>query len=426
MNLDLPHISNNFLIRDPIHDYIVFDKIKLEFLIKVMNSFEFQRLRRIKQLGATYFVYPGADHSRFGHSIGTMWLAFKFGNKFRNNGLDISKDLMSKIVLTALIHDIGHGPFSHVFEKITRYNHENMTMNFIEERLPDIATSFSSNEIKKIFKKELESKNAWIGDLLDSQIDIDRMDFLLRDSLYTGVNYGLFDIQRIFYSLTVGDIEGENHLIMLLKGLHAFEEFFIAYHHMYWQVYFHKTTRACEVLIEKIFLRMEDIIDDIHINISPQLKNLLTKKKLDLYEFFLLDDCTILETIKKCRKSEDSILSDLCNRFLNRKLFKLIKKDTKTSFEAFENIRKFYEEKNIPHKYYFANDGPEKISVERPVLEKGLLMGNIDKSGNIFGPFDFLDESKVISPLYNTKYKEFRMYCPANLVGDLRNLLKDI
>ncbi|MGD2246859.1 MAG: HD domain-containing protein [Candidatus Methanofastidiosia archaeon] len=426
MELDLPHISNNFLIRDPIHDYIVFDKVKFEFLLKILNSFEFQRLRRIKQMGTTYFVYPGADHSRFGHSIGTMWLAFKFGNKFTKDGLEISNDLMSKIVLTALIHDIGHGPFSHVFEKITRYNHEEMTLKFIEERLPEIITSFSSNEIKKILKKELEPNNAWIGDLLDSQIDIDRMDFLLRDSLYTGVNYGLFDIQRVFYSLTVGDIQDENHLMMRLKGLHAFEEFFIAYHHMYWQVYFHKTTRACEVLIEKIFLRMEEIIEDIHIDISPQLEKLLTKKQLDLNEFFILDDCTILETIKKCRNSKDIILSDLCNRFFDRKLFKLIKKDTEISFKTFEKIQGFYERKNISYKYYFANDDPEKISVERPVLEKGLLMGDIDKSGNVVGPVDFLVKSKIIFPLYNTKYKEFRMYCPANLVKDLRNLLKNI
>ncbi|MBU7016502.1 MAG: HD domain-containing protein [Theionarchaea archaeon] len=421
------HTSNRFLIRDPVHGYMVFNREEFDFLLDVIDSFEFQRLRRIKQLGTTYFVYPGADHSRFGHCIGTTWLALQFGKKFMEDGIETSEELMSKLLLTALIHDVGHGPFSHVFEKITEYNHEEMTMRFIEKKLPEMVPVFSGMEIKRIHKKELQSENAWIGDFLNSKIDVDRMDFSLRDSLYTGVDYGRFDMQRVFHSLVIGDIEGENHLIMLLKGLHAFEGFFIARHHMYWQVYFHKTTRSCEVIMEKIILRMKETIEDLDIEIPHELENLLSKKRPDVEEFFLLDDCTILETIKKCRSSKDKILRDLSNRFFRRKIFKCVRRgkieDIGNIIEIDRRIRKFYEERNISYEYYFAYDDPEKISVERPVAEKGLLMADKDKSGNISGVFDFTVESKIILPLYNVKYTEFRMYCPEYLEEDLKELL---
>ena len=424
------YTSDRFLIRDSVHDYIVLDKEKFEFLLRVMDSFEFQRLRRIKQLGTTYFVYPGAEHSRFGHSIGAMWLAFQFGKKFKDDGVQIDGDIMSKVVLAALVHDIGHGPFSHVFEKITKYNHKEMTIRFIEERLAELVPTFSSKEIKKILKKEVDSENVWVGDLLDSQIDVDRMDFLLRDSLYTGVDYGRFDMQRLFHSLIVGDIEGRNHLVMLLKGLHAFEGFFIAYHHMYWQVYFHKTTRVYEILLEKILRRMRDILGELDIAIQPELETLLTGEKLGLQEFFLLDDCTILETIKRCCSSRDEVLSDLSTRFLNRNVFKCVKKkkfeNIEIMFELYEKIRKFYEKRNILQEYYFAIDEPQKVSVRRPVLEKGLLMTDIDRFGKISELFDFVDKSDIIRSLYNVKHTELRMYCPEHLVEELRKILSTI
>jgi HD superfamily phosphohydrolase len=129
MTINNLHVSNKFLIRDPVHGYLVVDKEKFKFLLKVINSFQFQRLRRIKQLGTTYFVYPGAEHSRFGHSIGTMWLIYQFSNKFRNDNIEVDDDLISKMLLAALVHDIGHGPFSHVFERITVYDHKDITFH---------------------------------------------------------------------------------------------------------------------------------------------------------------------------------------------------------------------------------------------------------------------------------------------------------
>jgi len=425
--------SNKFRIRDPVHGYIIFDAKRFEFLLNVIDSFEFQRLRRIKQLGTTYFVYPGAEHSRFGHSIGAMWLIFQLANEFKNNGVEMEEDLMSKMLLAALIHDVGHGPFSHVFEKITMYDHKEMTLLYIREKLSETVPTFSGDEIEKLFHKELSPENAWIGDLLDSQIDVDRMDFLLRDSLYTGVDYGRFDMQRVFHSLAVGEVDGENHLVMLLKGLHAFEGFFIAYHHMYWQVYFHKTTRACEILLEKIFQRIKELLGEgLDVDIQSELEGLFVGKPLELEEFFLLDDCTILETIKKCRLSRDKILSDLSSKFLNRKFFKCIKKEKigniKNILEMHEKIQKFYEKRGISHEYYFATDEPQNISVKRPFLEeekgeKGLLMVDINKFGKKSDLFDFIDRSDIIRSLYNVRHTAFRMYCPDGLRNELREIL---
>ena len=421
------YTSNTFRIRDPIHSYISFDRRKFEFLINVIDSFEFQRLRRIKQLGTTYFVYPGAEHSRFGHSIGTMWLMYQFVNEFKDNGINVEEDFMSKMLLAALIHDIGHGPYSHVFERITKYDHKEMTSRFIKERLPEIVPTFSANEIMKLLKRDLDPGNIWVCDLLNSQIDVDRMDFLLRDSLYTGVDYGRFDMQRVFHSLAVGEVNKENHLIMLLKGLHAFEGFFIAYHHMYWQVYFHKTTRAYEILLNKIFDRMKELLLEkgLDIDIQPELESLLTTNKVNLQEFFLLDDCTVLEAVKKCRFSSDNILKDLCNRFLNRRIFKCIKMKEVNVIDLYKRCQEFYEKEEVPFDYYFETDELHKISVKRPTLEDGILMADLDKSGEIDGPFDFIDESDIIRSLYNIKRTEFRMYCPEYLKKDLKEFLSN-
>jgi HD superfamily phosphohydrolase len=234
----------------------------------------------------------------------------------------------------------------------------------------------------------LRHGDAWVGDLLDSQIDVDRMDFLLRDSLYTGVDYGRFDMQRVFHSLTIGEVEGENHLVMLLKGLHAFEGFFIARHHMYWQVYLHKVTRVYEILLEKIFCRMKELLleKEIDIDIPSELKNLLIEERVSLEEFFLLDDCTILETIKKCYSSKDAILNDLSTRFLERKIFRCIKKKKIRSIVEFiKKSQEIYEKRNIPYEYYFAIDEPSNFSVNRPVLEKGLLMADRDVLSKNYG-----------------------------------------
>ena len=380
-------------------------------------------------MGTTYFVYPGAEHSRFGHSIGTMWLTYQFGNKFRNSEIEIDDDLISKMLLAALIHDIGHGPFSHIFERITTYNHKDITLQFVERKLPEMIDNFSVDEIKRLLKKDLSPEDAWVGDLLDSQIDVDRMDFLLRDSLYTGVDYGRFDIQRVFHSLAVGEVEGENHLVMLLKGLHAFEGFFIAHHHMYWQVYFHRVTRVYEVVLEKIFRRMRELLleKEIDVDIPLELRNLLTEEKFDLEEFFLLDDCTILETIKRCYFSEDGVLKDLSTMFFERKIFRCIKKEKiRNIVEFIEKSKKAYERRKISFEYYFAIDEPEKTSVKRPVLEKGLLMASKDKFGRVSGPFDFIDNSDIIRSLYNVKHTELRMYCPRSMEGEMKEILNNI
>jgi HD superfamily phosphohydrolase len=374
----------------------------------------------------TYFVYPGADHSRFGHSTGTMWLIYQFGKEFESSSIEIEKDLIHKMCLAALIHDIGHGPFSHLFERVTAYDHKEMTLRFIKERLPEIVSTFSDKDIMKLFQKDIGPENIWIGDLLDSQIDVDRMDFLLRDSLYTGVDYGRFDMQRVFHSLAVGEIEDENHLVILSKGLHAFEGFFIAYHHMYWQVYLHRVTRGYEALFDKIFCRMKDLLLEkgLDSEINIQLKRLLMGEKLGLEEFFLLDDCTVLEAIKKCRSSKDKILSDLCNRFLERKIFKCINTRNINSIMKFvENGRDFYEERDIPYDYYFVLDDPKKVSVERPVLGGDLFIVEKDKGGKISEPVDFADKSDIIRSLLNIEHTEFRVYCPENIVDDVREAL---
>jgi hypothetical protein len=310
------------IINDPIYGFI---KINNPFILKLIDHPFVQRLKRIKQLGLAEFVYPGAHHTRFHHALGAMHLMDEALNNLKAKGYGISDDEMEAAKIAILLHDIGHGPFSHVLE-YTLLNHvhheeisnlimEKLNLHF-EGRLSLAISMFDDSYSRKFFHQ-----------LISSQLDVDRLDYLSRDSFYTGVREGFIGSERL---LSMLDLQDEN-LVMEEKGIYSIENFLMARRLMYWQVYLHKTAIAGETMLIQILRRAKDLINKgTKLHCSKALMLFLKKEytweeftadpKL-LIAFTDLDDHDVWAAIKTWKDSDDKILSLLCSSFLSRKLF---------------------------------------------------------------------------------------------------------
>ena len=256
------------LIRDPVHNIIPFEKCD-RLLLQLINTREFQRLRRIKQLGLSQLVFPGADHSRFAHSIGVMHIARRIVDRVAQlRPGSVTDDQRIAVLAAALLHDVGHGPFSHAFEKITGEKHEQRTLDIIgsdstevngvlkkaDPDLPDRLKVFFDEDIEEEGRAQAEIPG-FLTQVVSSQLDADRFDYLLRDSRSTGAEYGRFDIEWMLQHLGMDDTKGR--FFLGHKALHAGETYVFARYHMYRSVYFHKTTRAAEVMLRLLFRRFK-------------------------------------------------------------------------------------------------------------------------------------------------------------------------
>ena len=272
-------------IRDSLHGNL---KIN-EFEVKLIDTPQIQRLRRIKQLGFTYLVYPGANHTRFEHSIGSMYLASRLANS-----LELSVEEKEMLRVSAILHDAGHGPFSHVSESVLERSHEELTSKLIlESELSDILSEkFDPKEIIKLISGE-----GRLGHIISGDLDVDRMDYLLRDSYYTGVAYGVIDVERLIHNMKLND-----HLILKAKGVQAAESMLLARYFMYPSVYQHHTTR----IINSMFRRCLNQIFS---------EGLIVPEKIYKY-----DDADIIITAR----NQKGFIADMMHRLDNRKLFKTV------------------------------------------------------------------------------------------------------
>lgn len=255
------------VFRDPLHNVIQFDEEEDKLFLSLIETKEFQRLRFIKQLGFSSFTYFGAEHSRFSHSIGSWHLMKRFVSQLKLLKDKKSKKMVEDItdqldlaLAAALLHDLGHGPFSHVIEEQLAYNHEFWTRNIIKgnTEVNDVLESYRKNfsdDVADVIERTHENKA--IIKLLSSQLDVDRMDYLQRDSLMTGAGYGNFDLEWLINCLRIGEVDGQIEVgLDLDKGLSIAEDFVMARYYMYKNVYFHKTTRCAEVLFRSILDRV--------------------------------------------------------------------------------------------------------------------------------------------------------------------------
>jgi len=314
-------VNKKKIINDPVYGFInIYDDIIYELIEHPL----FQRLRRIKQLGLTHLVYPGATHTRFQHSLGSVHLMQSAISTIRSKGHQITEEEAQAAKIAILLHDLGHGPFSHSLESnwVNGYTHEDfslMMMNMLNEQWNgqlDLAIRIYRNRHPKKFLHQLVS----------SQLDMDRLDYLRRDSFFTGVSEGVIGSDRIIKMLSVHD----DQLVIEAKGIHSIEKFLIARWIMYWQVYFHKTVVSAEQLITRILARAKELIQQGEdLPASRPLKYFLEEKyRKDSREEMLkmyskLDDTDLSVAVKSWSESRDRVLYLLCNNMLWRNLYKI-------------------------------------------------------------------------------------------------------
>jgi len=313
--------------RDAVHNIIRLDNSSAEgkLIETLIDTVEFQRLRRIRQLGLAYFAYQSAEHSRFTHSLGAFHLATRTLERL-NSKYTISYEHQTAVRVAALLHDIGHGAFSHVIESILGFHHEQFSIDTILSGDTDVGRVLSG------FSRELAEDVAGIirGDfrplaltqLVSSQLDVDRMDYLLRDSLMSGAKYGIYDLEWIIKSIEID--EANDRLYIAAPGIYAVEDYLQARYYMFRQVYFHRTLRAAEAVLKSLLKRAIDVYaagGDVWHRTGSAFEKILQKQRLSLSEHLSLDDTDVFFHIKQWQFSADQVLSDLASRFLDRRLF---------------------------------------------------------------------------------------------------------
>ena len=336
------------IINDPVYGFI---HIPNAFIFDLIEHPFFQRLWRISQMGLSHLVYPGAKHTRFHHALGCMYLMQKAVQTLRHKRITISTQEEEALYIAILLHDIGHGPFSHAMEHslVEGISHEEISLAFMQE-LNRIFPEKLSIAIE-IFQKKYPK--AFMNQLVSSQLDMDRLDYLKRDSFYTGVGEGNINSERIIAMLTVKD----DTLIVEEKGIYSIEEFLVARRLMYWQVYLHKTSIGAEFLLIKVLERVKELYKEgKHLPMTPALeffvqnhitKELFNSKALQL--FAQLDDYDIISGLKQWQYSDDKVLSNLSYRLLNRDLLRVkLYKTPVTEKEVQSLLQKVAKQYDIP------------------------------------------------------------------------------
>ncbi|WP_047150737.1 HD domain-containing protein [Aneurinibacillus tyrosinisolvens] len=346
------------VFKDPVHRYV---HVREKLIWDLINAREFQRLRRIRQLGTSYVTFHGAEHSRFNHSLGVYEIMRRILVQFSRR-IDLPEEDKLLCLSAALLHDIGHGPFSHSFEKVFCTDHEQWTQRIlvgdteVNRILRQVSDDFPG-KVAAVIGKTYE--NRLIISLVSSQIDADRMDYLLRDTYYTGTNYGSFDIERILRVLRPYD----NRVVVKHSGMHAVEDYIVARYQMYWQVYFHPVTRSAEVILRKIFERVRWLYaKGYHFAKRPDHFISLFEGEIGLDDYLALDESVVLFYMGEWSKETDAILCDLCSRFMDRKLFKYVEHDERVAnVEWKQEIDELFRSIGIDPAYYLGVDSPSDL-----------------------------------------------------------------
>ena len=316
--------------RDPLHNMISLDESVADdrLIVELIDSAEFQRLRRIKQLGIALFTYQGAEHSRFTHSLGVMHLMTRALNLLGAHH-PISEEARITGRAGALLHDLGHGPFSHVMEKVFRYHHEDWTCRIVQDpetevnRILSLCDSELPGRLAALYQHRYSP--AYITQLVSSQLDCDRMDYLLRDSLMTGAKYGIYDLEWVLHALKID--ETSERVYVEAKGLYAVEEYLQARYYMFRQVYFHRTLRSAEAVLISALMRAKELIDQDQLQFRMRdsvFERMLMGLPVTTSQYLQLDDTDLMFHLKQWMRDADPLLSDLASRFVDRKLFKAI------------------------------------------------------------------------------------------------------
>lgn len=307
------------VFRDPVYGYVhVFDKL----IWDLIQTKEVQRLRRIKQLGGTYMVFHTAEHSRFSHSLGVYEMARKIIRALMYCGTVLEEERLL-VLSAALLHDLGHGPFSHSFESVFNVRHELFTERIIMEdtEVNQVLESYQkgfATKVRDVINKTYE--NPLVINIISSQLDADRLDYLLRDAYFTGAPYGEIDVERILRTMRVVN----NKIVYKVSGMHAIEDYLMSRYQMYWQVYLHSTGRSFDLVIQNMLRRVRELVLSGYQFRHPigALADLFLEKDLSVETYLKFDDATISHYASLFVEEEDEILSDFADRFIHRRLLK--------------------------------------------------------------------------------------------------------
>lgn len=408
------------IIRDPVHDVIVFqmDRPEQKMLFDLVNTREIQRLRRVRQLGLATLAYPGADHSRFSHSLGVMETTRRILSRLSETR-PLDEERSVACMAASLLHDVGHGPFSHLFEGVTGVKHEEMGVRIIQDPRGEIFQTLSNYD-KRLPDRVAEmimpaGPRSFHHDLLSSPLDADRFDYLLRDNLMTGSRYGDFDLAWLMTMLDIDPATGR--LAVRAKGASALEDYLQARYHMYKNVYYHRVVRSAEGMVKLALICARRLAVQGRLAWPLQdhpLHMALVGKQLNPSEFHELDDVSLMASFQAWTRCGDESLSGLCTGLLNRKLFKAIdltEWEPSRAKETVEKVAKWIDSHGGESAYdLFVDESGDSD------METGVLIQKHDGSTR-----DFMLDSPLVRIL-NQQLKFRRLY----VKPECRNEIKEI
>ncbi|MFD1123788.1 HD domain-containing protein [Lentilactobacillus raoultii] len=423
--MDYAHqqLKREKVFRDPVHNYVY---VKYQVILDLINSTEFQRLRRVHQLGTTSLIFHGAEHSRFSHSLGVYEIARRIIESFEKNFLSTqpgdglwnpSEDLV--VLCAALLHDIGHGAYSHTFEHIFGTNHEKITQAIITSdstEINHILTRVSPDfprQVASVINKTYPNKQ--VVEMISSQLDADRMDYLLRDAYNTGVKYGTFDLSRILEVMR----PYRDGICFEMSGMHAVEDYIVSRFQMYQQVYFHPVSRAMEVVLNRLLRRARVIFAETTQNgpTTPYLLLPFLKGEFNLDDYLQLDDGVLNTYFIHWKRYPDDILSNLATRFIDRKPLKSVKYD-QTTESLLPRLRKIIEQSGFNPDYYTATDNSFDLPYDayRPGKKQIELMQD---DGSLV---DLSTVSPLVAAISDRQTGDNRFFFPREVLQPAKNV----
>ncbi len=415
MQYSAEKLTEEKVFKDPVHRYV---HVRDRVIWDLIGTKEFQRLRRIKQLGTTFLTFHGAEHSRFNHSLGVYEIVRRiiddvFAGRPEWNDCDRLLTLCA-----ALLHDLGHGPFSHSFEKVFDFDHEDLTRAIIlgntevNKVLLKVSPDFPTHVAEIIAKT---SAKKLVVSMISSQIDADRMDYLQRDAYFTGVSYGQFDMERILRVMR----PREDQVVIKKSGMHAVEDYIMSRYQMYWQVYFHPVSRSAEVILTKILHRAKQLFEENYdFKHEPIHFMSIFHGQVTLEDYLKLDESVILFYFQIWQEEEDSILSDLCRRFVNRNLFKYAEFDPAKEYKKLAELTLLFEKAGIDPEYYLVVDSSSDLPYDfyRPGEEEERLPINLlMENGELR---ELSRESEIVEAVSGKRRTDHKLYYPADFLED--------
>jgi HD superfamily phosphohydrolase len=408
-------LSEEKVFKDPVHRYVHVRDLAIWDLI---GTKEFQRLRRIKQLGTTFLTFHGAEHSRFNHSLGVYEIVRRIIDDVFAGRPEWNNDDRLLTLCAALLHDLGHGPFSHSFEKVFDFDHEDFTRKIIlgDTEVNKVLLKAGRDFPKKVAEVIAKtSEKKLVVSLISSQIDADRMDYLQRDAYFTGVSYGQFDMERILRVMR----PREDQVVIKKSGMHAVEDYIMSRYQMYWQVYFHPVSRSAEVILTKILHRAKQLFEENYFfKYEPIHFTSIFNEKVTLEDYLKLDESVILYYFQIWQEETDPVLSDLCRRFVNRNLFKFAEFDPAKEYKKLAQLGSLFKKAGLDPEYYLVVDSSSDLPYDfyRPGEEEERLpIHLLMQSGELK---ELSRESEIVDAISGKRRTDHKLYFPADFLLD--------